>query len=462
VTSPPAGGEEVDVVVVGLGPGGEDAAGRLAEAGLDVVGVEAELVGGECPYWGCIPSKIMIRASDLVAETRRAEGLAGPSTIEPDWSLVARRIRDEATDSWHDDKAVERLEDKGARVVRGWGRLEGDQRVSVADRTFRARRAVVLDTGVRASIPPVPGLDGTPYWTNRTAIEAEEVPARLAVLGGGAIGVELAQVFRRFGARVTVLEVGPKLIALEEPESCRLLSEVFADEGIDVRTGVSVESVSHDGTAFTVSLGAGESVTAERLLVATGRRADLARLNVGAVGLDEQARSLPVDDHLRVVGVPGTWAIGDMTGHGQFTHVSMYQSDIVVTDVLGGQVVPADYRALPRVTFTDPEIGSVGLTEAQAKEAGLDVRTGSTDLATSTRGFIHKHDNRGLVKLVEDRARGVLVGGTSAGPNGGEMLGFLSLAVHAEVPTERLRHMIYAYPTFHRAIEAAVRDLLGS
>jgi pyruvate/2-oxoglutarate dehydrogenase complex dihydrolipoamide dehydrogenase (E3) component len=452
--------ERADVIVVGMGPGGEDAAGRLAEAGLDVVGVEAELVGGECPYWGCIPSKMMIRASDLLAEGRRIPGLAGSATVHPDWAPVARRIRDEATDSWDDTVAAQRFEAKGGRLVRGWGRLEGPKHVAVGDRIIEADRAVVLNIGTRAWIPPVAGLAGTPYWTNREAIETEEVPASLAVLGGGAIGVELAQVFSRFGATVTVLELGPRLVGPEEPEAGALLAEVFGDEGIQVRTGVTIDSVHHDGHRFAVSLGPGEPVVADRLLVATGRRPDLAQLNVASLGLDGSAHSIPVDDHMRVVGAEGVWALGDAVGHGAFTHMSMYHSDIVVNDVLGYLVEPADYRAVPRVTFTDPEIGSVGLNELDARRQGIEVRVGRAQIPESPRGWIHKAGNRGFIKLVEDSERGVLVGATSVGPTGGEVLGLLTLAVHAAVPTTELRHMIYAYPTFHRAIEAAVKHLL--
>jgi pyruvate/2-oxoglutarate dehydrogenase complex dihydrolipoamide dehydrogenase (E3) component len=452
--------ERADVIVVGMGPGGEDAAGRLAEAGLDVVGVEAELVGGECPYWGCIPSKMMIRAADLLAEGRRIPGMAGTATVHPDWAPVARRIREEATDSWDDTVAAQRFEAKGGRLVRGWGRLEGPKHVAVGDRIIEADRAVLLNIGTRAWIPPVAGLAGTPYWTNREAIETEEVPASLAVLGGGAIGVELAQVFRRFGAEVTVLELGPRLVGPEEPESGALLAEVFGDEGIQVRTGVTIDSVHHDGHRFAVSLGAGGPVVADRLLVATGRRPDLAQLNVASLGLDGSAHSIPVDDHMRVVGAEGVWALGDAVGHGAFTHMSMYHADIVVNDVLGYLVEPADYRAVPRVTFTDPEIGSVGLNELDARRQGIEVRVGRAEIPESPRGWIHKAGNRGFIKLVEDSERGVLVGATSVGPTGGEVLGLLTLAVHAAVPTTELRHMIYAYPTFHRAIEAAVKHLL--
>jgi pyruvate/2-oxoglutarate dehydrogenase complex dihydrolipoamide dehydrogenase (E3) component len=453
--------EQADVVVVGMGPGGEDVAERLAEAGLDVVGVDAELVGGECPYWGCVPSKMMVRAADLLAESGRVSGMAGHAAVSPSWAPVAKRIRDEATDDWDDAVAVERFEDKGGRFVRGWARLEGPHRVVVGDRTIEPTRALVVGIGTRAWVPPVPALADTPYWTNRGAIEAEEVPASLAVLGGGAIGVELAQVFRRFGAEVTVLELGDHLVGPEEPESGSLLAAVFDAEGIAVRTGVTIVSVHHEGGRFTVRFAHGEPVVAERLLVATGRRADLDGLNAASIGVDGSARFLPVDDRLRVEGADRVWAVGDVTGKGAFTHVSMYQADIVVNDILGREVVPADYRAVPRVTFTDPEIGSVGITEKEARDRGLRVRVGSTPVPSSTRGWIHKAGNQGFIKLVEDADRGVLVGATSAGPWGGEVLGLLTLAVHAAVPTNELRHMIYAYPTFHRAIENAVKDLLG-
>jgi pyruvate/2-oxoglutarate dehydrogenase complex dihydrolipoamide dehydrogenase (E3) component len=217
--------------------------------------------------------------------------------------------------------------------------------------------------------------------------------------------------------------------------------------------------VAHDGHRFALTVGGSEPLVVDRLLVATGRRPDLARINAASIGLDESARAIPVDDHLRVEGTEGVWAVGDITGQGAFTHISMYQGEVVVNDILGRPVVPADYRAVPRVTFTDPEIGSVGLTERDARSRGITVRVGSAPVPESTRGWIHKAGNRGFIKLVEDADRGVLVGATSVGPWGGEVLGLLTLAVHAEVPTAQLRHMIYAYPTFHRAIGDAVKRL---
>ena len=217
-----------DVVVVGLGPGGEEVAESLAGAGLDVVGIDHGLIGGECPYWGCVPSKMMIRASNLLAEARRIPGMAGSVTVEPDWAPVAQRIRDEATDSWDDRVAVERFEGKGGRFVRGTARVVAPGVVAVGDDTFTADRALVLATGARAVVPPIPGLGDTPYWTNREAIEVVDLPASLTVLGGGAIGAELAQVFARFGVAVTVVEAGERILPAEEPEASRLVARVFA------------------------------------------------------------------------------------------------------------------------------------------------------------------------------------------------------------------------------------------
>ena len=330
----------------------------------------------------------------------------------------------------------------------------------VGDVDYEATRAVVIGIGTRASTPPIKGLADTPCWSNREALEALDAPRSLIVIGGGAIGVELAQAFRRFGSDVHVLEVAPRLVVAEEPEASELLEGVFGDEGIRVTTSAAIEAVSHDGVAFSVSLDGSAPLVADRLLVAAGRRSDLEGLGVATIGLDPSARSLEVDDHLRVVGAERTWALGDVTGKGAFTHMSMYQADVVVRDVLGADVVPADYRAVPRVTFTDPRSArSVSARPAPATVGSRSARA-PRPFPSSARGWIHKEGNEGVIKLVEDARRGVLVGATSVGPWGGEVLGLLALAVHAEVPTSTLRHMIYAYPTFHRAIGDAVKDLL--
>jgi pyruvate/2-oxoglutarate dehydrogenase complex dihydrolipoamide dehydrogenase (E3) component len=455
---------DVDVVVIGMGPGGEHAAGALADAGLVVAGVEARLVGGECPYWGCVPSKMMIRAADLIMEGNRVNGMSGTARVDPDWAPVARRIRDEATDDWDDKVAVDRFTGKGGILVRGHGRISGPGEVTVtpagpdgADQVLRARRGIVINTGTAPAVPPIPGLAGTPFWTNREAIEAERVPGSLVVLGGGAIGAELGQVFARFGSQVTVVEGMGRLLPMEEPEAGDLLAGVFGREGIGVHTGKHASGVRHNGARFTVTIAGGDELTGEALLVATGRRTDLAAVGVGAVGIDETLRAIPVDGHLRAA--PGVWALGDITGKGAFTHMSMYQARIVVADVLGEAGFPAQYHAVPRVTFTDPEVGAVGLTEVQAREQGLSVRVGMYPIPKATRGWIHKAGNDGFIKLVEDAGTGVLVGATSVGPTGGEVLGALAVAVHARVPVQSMRQMIYAYPTFHRAIEDALADL---
>ncbi len=440
---------EADAVVVGLGVGGEEVAGRLAEAGLDVVGIEAELVGGECPYWGCIPSKMMVRAAALLAEGRRIPGNAGTSVVTPDWAPVARRIREEATDSWDDTVAVERFEGKGGHFVRGRARVTGPRSVEVAGQTFTARRALVLGTGGRAFVPPP--FEPVAHWTNREAIEAESLPNSLVVIGGGAIGLEIGQAMARFGTHVSVVEQAARLVGAEEPEASALITEVLRREGVEIHTGVRIAHVEPFGaTGATVQLQGAPDVSAEHMLVATGRRSDLAALGVGALGLDEGDRALPVDANLRVA--PGVWAVGDVTGKGAFTHVAMYQARICAADILGQPHAEADYRALPRVTFTDPEIGSVGLTEVEARRDGGEVTVFHGSVKDSARGFIHRGE--GFVKLVA--RNGVVVGATSMAPYGGEVLGLLTLAVHARVSVETLRSMIWAYPTFHRAVDSAL------
>lgn len=453
--------EAVDAVVIGMGPGGEDVATRLAKAGLSVVGVEARLVGGECPYYGCVPTKMMIRAANTLAEARRVNGLAGQATMRPDWGLVAARIRAEATDNWDDSVAVDRFENAGGQFVRGWGRITAPGEATVittttGSRVFHAAKAIVLNPGTAPAIPPIPGLDETPYWTNRDAVAATVIPESLIVIGGGPVASEFAQVFARFGAEVSML-VRSRLLSRDEPDAGALLAEVFAAEGITVRSGIQAKKVGHDGRRFTVHLDDGCLVHGQQLLVAAGRRTDLAALGVGAIGVDEHAPTIPVDERMRAA--EGVWAIGDVTGHGAFTHMSMYQARIAAADILGQPTDSAQYRAVPHATFTDPEVASVGLTEATARATGLRVRIGRSEIPSSARGWIHKAGNEGFVKLVADADRGVLVGATSMSPAGGEVLAGLALAVHAQVPLSKLRQMIYAYPTFHRAIESALNDL---
>ena len=456
----PEASEQVEVVVLGMGVAGELVAGGLAEAGVSVVGIDHRLVGGECPYWGCVPTKMMIRAGNLLAEARRIPGMAGAVTVTPDWGPVERRIREEATDDWDDTVAVERFEGKGGRFVRGTGRFVSPSVVEVGGRHFEATRGVVIATGTAPAIPPIPGLDTVEHWTNRDAVTVVDLPRSLIVLGGGAIGVELGQVFARFGVDVTIVEALAHLLPPEEPEAGALITEVLRAEGVKVHTAARAASVRNvgpgDADGIAVQIEGGPELIGEQLLVATGRRTDLAAIAAAAAGLDEHARFVSVDHRMRVA--EGIWAVGDITGEGLFTHMAVHQARHALADLLGRHV-PERSHPVPHVTFTDPEIGSVGLTEAAARDAGLDVRVGIAPVPSSARGWIHKAGNEGFVKLVEDADRGVLVGATSAGPAGGEVLAMLTLALDAAIPTAMLREMVYAYPTFHRAVEDALAAL---
>jgi pyruvate/2-oxoglutarate dehydrogenase complex dihydrolipoamide dehydrogenase (E3) component len=451
-TTGKSGAAEFDVIVIGLGPGGEHVAIKLGQAGWRVLGVEERLVGGECPYFGCVPSKMMIAAAHTLRVAGRVNTMAGSSTVSPDWSPVATRIRDEATDDWDDTVAVKRLVDAGATFARGHGVLAGNGRVVVDGTTYTATKGVVINTGTAPSAPPVPGLADTPYWTNRDAVQLTELPSSLIVIGGGAIGCELAQVMALFGVRVTVVEVADRLVALEEPEASEALEKAFAETGIQVLTGASIASVAYADGQFTLDLG-DQELGAEKLLVAAGRRNNLHGLGLEHIGLDPELRILETDERMRVTD--GVWAVGDIVGKGAFTHVSMYQAAVVLNDLLGRDGPWADYRAVSRVTFTAPEVASVGLTEQAARDAGIDVITATGDLGA--RGWMTREE--GVIKLVADRKREVLIGGVVVGPAGGEIMSMLELAVHAEVPIATLLHQHFAYPTYHRAYETVLKEL---
>lgn len=441
--------ETVDVVVIGLGPGGETVGGLLGKAGLDVVGVEELLVGGECPFFGCVPSKLMIAGARHAAEGA------------PDWAHVVRRIRDDATDDWHDDRFAERLTSYGARLVRGRGRIVGERRVRVGDVVYTARRGVVLNTGTRAAVPPIPGLEATPFWTNRDVVKIDDLPASMVVIGGGPIGAELAQVFARFGVAVCLADQAPTLLPAEEPEAGRILGDALAADGVRLALGESIDGVDYAEGRFTVRT-ASQTLEADRLLVAAGRFLQLPDLGLEELGLAVDA-PLDVDERMRVRGVaddsgaPWLWAIGDITGKGAFTHISNYQGRVAVRDVLDESGPWADYRAATRVIYTEPEVAAVGLSEERARaavEAGAsyDVAVAEGDLGA--RGWLDEAE--GTIKLVADMNEGTLIGGTVVGPSAGEVLGLIAAAVHARIPLSDLRQMHYAYPTYHRAIETVL------
>ena len=442
-----------DVVVLGVGTAGEDAALRLTKAGLDVVGIEPNLIGGECPFWGCLPSKSLIRSANQSAEARRADGRVGKVSIDPDWPLVAQRLRAEVTGGWDDSAGVERFESRGGRLMRGYGHVTAPRTVVVDDTEIQAGKGIVVATGSRPFIPPVPRLANGPYWTNHDAIETEELPSSLIILGGGAIGCELGQLFARFGVSVSIVEGEERLLAAEEPEASAVVTAAMAEDGVDVITGRRAASVSY-GDGVTVTLDGGGQVDGERILVATGRRADADGIGLPNAGATTDRGFVRVDGRMRAAD--GMWAIGDVTGESLLTEVAMYQSLIAIEDVLGAEPEPASYEAIPRITFTDPELGAVGLTENQASEQGYDVEVVTKDVQAPFRGWLHRTGNTGVLKLVVDRASRRLLGGTAIGPHGGDVVGFLALAVQEGIPIDRLGRMVYGFPTFYGGVGEAL------
>ena len=446
--------ETCDVVVLGMSTSGEDAALRLATAGLDVVGIEPRLIGGECPFWACIPSKFMVGSANLVVGARRADGLVGRVQVEPDWSIVASRIRSQITGGWDDAAGVERFEAKGGRFLRGSGQITGPGTVEVNGTQIVARRGVLVATGSRPEIPPIPGLDAVDYWTNHEAIEVEKLPASLMVLGGGPVGCELGQVFARFGVEVTFIEGEERLLSHEEPEVSKLVAESLVIDGASLHLGANVESVSSENGATVAHLDDGITVTAERLLVATGRRADADSLGVASAGGRTKGGFVDVDGLMRAG--ERLWAIGDVTGKRLLTEVAEYQGMIAVEDILGGTPRPANYEAIPRATFTDPEVGSVGMTEAEARSAGHDIKVTVKHLPATFRGWVNASPLTGVIKLVAEENEDRLLGGTFVGPRATEVLGFLALAVQERTPLRNLVNMIYAFPTFYGGIGEAL------
>ncbi len=447
-----------DVIVIGMGPGGESVGGQLGEAGLNVIGIEANLVGGECPYYGCIPSKMMIRAANTLAEVGHVEGLAGSATATPDWAPVAQRIREQATANWDDQIAVDRFVGKGGTFVRGRGVITAPKTVQVGDDTYVASKGIVIATGTQALVPPIPGLEGTPFWTNKEIVQVEELPASMIVLGGGVIGLELGQALSRFGVKVSVVEGQERLLSNFEPEVGDALKETLTNGGIDIHVGQFAESVSHDDSnGFTVTLADGTEVSGEKLLVAVGRKTFLKELGIANLGLDEDSRFMSIDENTQVQD--GLWAVGDIAGKGHYTHLALKQADVTVGQILGTEATPVNYDAMAAAVFTDPEIGVVGKTEAEAREAGINVKTAFKPVAHTARGWMHMNGNDGFYKLVVDADKDILIGATSVGPHGGEVLGMLALAVHAEIPIATLRSMTYAYPTFYKGVEDTLNDL---
>ena len=440
---------------LGGGVAGEAIAVGLQDSGLTLAVVERELVGGECPYWGCIPSKTLLRSGETLSEAERARVLAA-SRVEwaVDFPKVSKRARWMARDL-DDRRPAAAMEATGARLFRGEGKLTDLRTVAVGSEQLIARRAVVIANGSTAAIPAIPGLDTVPFWTNRQAAIPKELPASLAVLGGGAIGVELGQAFARLGCKVTVIEAGPRFLGLEEPEAGAALRPHLEADGITLMIGDPCVAVEKQSSGVAVHLKSGAVVAADRLLVATGRRPNVEAWR--EIGIAQTERGWLKVDPATLEARAGVFGAGDVTGLGGFTHLAYYHGQVVARR-LRGMDAKADHTAVPRVTFTDPEVASVGLSEAAARARGIDVVVARADPAETARGYIHDFHG-GALKLVGDRTRRALIGATLVTPRAGEILGELVLAIKLGTPLATLADVIHPFPAFNRVLGASLAEL---
>lgn len=437
--------------MIGSGSGGRAVAGRLADAGLRVAMVESGLVGGECPYWACMPAKTLLRPAEAVAEARRVPGVA--AAID-DWDAVVA-FRDEVVSGFDDADKTAAYADRGVTILRGHGRLAGPGRVDVGGTIHEAER-VVLATGSAAVVPPIDGLHSVDPWTSREAMELRRLPESAAILGAGPVGIEIGQMLHRYGCRVTLVDEAPRPLPREDPEVGDLLARRLRDEGLDLHLATAVAAVWPAAGGARLALAGGGERAVERVVIAVGRRPRVDDVGLETVGIEPGDEGVEVDGRCRAAD--GVWAVGDVTGVGQFTHVAAYQGRVVCADILG-EDVSADYRAVPRSVFCDPEVAAVGLTAAGAREAGLDVAAATVPLDEVERGRTFGRDSGGLVGVVADRRARVLVGAHAVGPLAAEWIHLAVLAVRARVPIDVLQDTIVQFPTFSEALVSAVRAL---
>jgi dihydrolipoamide dehydrogenase len=444
--------ERYGAVVVGAGPAGEVAASRLAGQGLRTALVERELIGGECAYWACIPSKTLVRPPEVRSESQRA---AGTSAAELVFSELAE-YRDFMVRYLDDSNQVKEYRDTGVDVYKGEGRLAGPGRVQVGDEVLETER-IVLANGSDPRIPPIHGAEEAGYWTNREATNLKEIPDSIVILGGGPVGIELGQFLRRFGADVTLVQRNVRLLPREDARVSELIAGILREEGIDVRLGAEATAVAHSDGQRSIRLADGAETSARELLVAVGRAPRVHDIGLDTVGIEPDPNGIKVDGHCRAAD--GVWAIGDVTGVMPFTHVGMYQARVASADI-AGQPVQADYGSIPRVVFSDPEVAAVGLTEEQAREGGIEVASARVQLAeVIARPWTYERDPRGELEVVADRQRRVLIGAWAVAPLAGEWIHYAALAIKTQAPLDVLRDTVAQFPTFTEAYLKAIEKL---